>query len=98
MASVDSLPQAVASGGSVHSCGDGAFPLKLCEASSDSALEDALPVLALGTQVSCYIVVSLCWTLISCPPILSFAVLDGSWMCAVMLMGFLLLTVTFFGV
>lgn len=54
VASVDSLPQAVASGGSLHSCGDGAFPLKLSEAGIDSRLEDALPVLALGTQVSCF--------------------------------------------
>lgn len=49
--SVDSLPQAVASGGSLHCGGDNAFPLKLNEASSNSRPDTALPVMALGTQV-----------------------------------------------
>ncbi len=49
--SVDSLPQAVASGGSLHCGGDNAFPLKLSEASSNSRPDSALPVMALGTQV-----------------------------------------------
>lgn len=49
--SVDSLPQAVASGGSLHCGGDNAFPLKLSEASSNSRPDTALPVMALGTQV-----------------------------------------------
>ena len=49
---VDSLPQAVASGGSLHSGGDNAFPLRLCEASSNGRPDTALPVMALGTQVT----------------------------------------------
>jgi len=48
---VDSLPQAVAAGGSLHCGGDNAFPLKLSEASSNSRPDTALPVMALGTQV-----------------------------------------------
>ena len=48
---VDSLPQAVASGGSLHCGGDNAFPLKLSEASSNSRPDSALRVMALGTQV-----------------------------------------------
>lgn len=50
--SVDNLPQQVASGGSMHSGGDSAFPLTLSHASLNSRLETALPVLALGTQVA----------------------------------------------
>ena len=48
---VDCLPQAIASGGSLHCSREGAFPLKLSEASINSRLENALPVLVLGTQV-----------------------------------------------
>jgi len=50
--SVDYLPQAVASGGSLHCGGDNAFPLKLCQASMNARPDTALPVLALGTQVN----------------------------------------------
>lgn len=51
VATVASLPQAVAAGGSLHSGGDNAFPLTLSEASSNARPDTALPVMALGTQV-----------------------------------------------
>ena len=69
VASVDSLPQAVASGGSLHSGGDNAFPLRLSEASSSGRPNLALPVMALGTQVGSRCSVATlyhCWAPAAC--------------------------------